>query len=1282
MSMAIASAALWCATHAPAQEQAVPAVDDSPSAALLIEQAQLQARPNPREAARLLTEALDGGPLRLVSAGGDGNRFITVFARVRELLQGDTAVRDAFRREHASRSGEALAAGGEAEIALLRPDTDAGVEAALRRAQAALAAGRCAEALGWLRRCEGSDLLVERRAEFHASMRREALGCADRAPASAGPMPGGSLTAAPGSDWRETWSVPVDGSPAIGAAIGADVRPGAEIGLPTTPLSFAALDSAGVLLDDGRDVRALDRLTGRTTWATPVTGVQRVIDGFALPSGSAIQSVILWGDLALATGAGPGRSGMRVAAIGRREGELRWQSSLVEPERRDQGGTVSGLPVAVDGVLVSGFRRVSPRLETVSSLVAVDLDRPRAPAWTTLLASTGGARGGGARASDVPVVHAGTVFVSTATGAVAAIEPLDGAPRWIVRFPVPVREAGGAANATALTGPAVVDGAVFVLVPDRSRVVVLDAETGAERSSHPTGIDTAYGSPEYLVGDAGSGTVLAVGDRVSCIPASTPASAAWSVSVLDQPLRRRPIGRVAFVRTDDAMKPLVAWPDAEDLAFLDGASGREVARLPGAGASNVVAFGNHVVTVSSTRVSSWMPAVDAERAARDALASLPGIDGVLPLLQLARQSRAPALAEAAAPEAARRAADVDADDPVLLDLVAVLERLERMDFPGKAGASVDAALDAVVERADQPLRGALLRSDRALRRGDAPRAARLAAEAALASPESALLRDGSGEVSAIAACQRRVRSAVATSPAAVQGVVDVVDAAVTTSRGDAAAEARARTIGTVLAAGTAAGSRWLGSSGVPDVLVLPLGRASVGLGTDPSVVAKALSVRGSMASDALAVRPPDPPALAGSPARMVEFVGRLPRLAAGVRHPAGGLLTFAGDELVFRRGPDFGVAWRSPIGMQGGTLIAADGPFVVVEDAAGVPGTVASVTADGRLEWRIDAPPPSEEAADLPLFDRGEAVRRPDSWVGATGTTVVRFRADGAVQAWSRADGTPSWERGAGEGPLLATATDRQFVAVVRQPEDPEQGIRLEVLSADDGSTLLQRSLPEASEVRWMRAVDGGLLIIGTDAGIQCHSVIEPWLAGPRWTVYAGDAASSIRGWHAGRWMLALTQYDDLFAIDAWTGEVASGRFVLSASTAAGLDGPPLDVLVGREAIVVLRQTGVDLFDLEGRPIGATAAVVGRSCLAAAVASDRVVLLEGDPEGRADVVPLRFTTELSVIELSQGGRQQLPPLMLRTMGRGLDTLAITDGSAVAGNGAVIRAIPFAPRPVP
>ena len=75
----IAAALLGClAPVVAAQELALPAVDDSPSSQLLIEQATDQAKANPREAVRLLVQVLDAGPDRLVRAGLDADVFVPV----------------------------------------------------------------------------------------------------------------------------------------------------------------------------------------------------------------------------------------------------------------------------------------------------------------------------------------------------------------------------------------------------------------------------------------------------------------------------------------------------------------------------------------------------------------------------------------------------------------------------------------------------------------------------------------------------------------------------------------------------------------------------------------------------------------------------------------------------------------------------------------------------------------------------------------------------------------------------------------------------------------------------------------------------------------------------------------------------------------------------------------------------------------------------------------------------------------------------------------------------
>ena len=108
----LAAVLLGCLTPAvAAQELALPAVDDSPSSQLLIEQATDQAKANPREAVRLLVQLLDAGPDRLVRAGLDADLFIPVSRRVHFMLMADAALRSAFRRELSADADAQLARG-------------------------------------------------------------------------------------------------------------------------------------------------------------------------------------------------------------------------------------------------------------------------------------------------------------------------------------------------------------------------------------------------------------------------------------------------------------------------------------------------------------------------------------------------------------------------------------------------------------------------------------------------------------------------------------------------------------------------------------------------------------------------------------------------------------------------------------------------------------------------------------------------------------------------------------------------------------------------------------------------------------------------------------------------------------------------------------------------------------------------------------------------------------------------------------------------------------------
>ncbi|MFM7799766.1 MAG: hypothetical protein ACKPBA_12405, partial [Planctomycetota bacterium] len=171
-----AAAAMLAAHAARAQEMAVPAVDDSPSAQLLLEQAADQAKANPREAVRLLVEVLDGAHDRLVRTPDDPDLFVTVAARAHAMLASDAALRTAFRREVDAESRAMLARGDVEALFAARLWTESGLDAALRTAEARLARGDCASALALLDRVAAHDLLAARRALHHAGMVAAAAG--------------------------------------------------------------------------------------------------------------------------------------------------------------------------------------------------------------------------------------------------------------------------------------------------------------------------------------------------------------------------------------------------------------------------------------------------------------------------------------------------------------------------------------------------------------------------------------------------------------------------------------------------------------------------------------------------------------------------------------------------------------------------------------------------------------------------------------------------------------------------------------------------------------------------------------------------------------------------------------------------------------------------------------------------------------------------------------------------------------------------------------------------
>lgn len=1244
-----------------AQERVTPAVGDSPSAELLLEQFDAQSRANPREAVRLAMQALDEGPARLVRAGADDDLFVTVATRIHRALGADRALRDAFRREATPDAAASLAQGDLMRTFVARLDTEPGLEAAMRLAEGAVARGAFAAAACALARVEDHDLLTGRRAEFHARMTATARAALSDAPRSAAGDPvSGTLDAAPAGPWIETWSVPITpmGEPLLGPGAG----PVAGRGPPTAPSAFPSVDDAHVYLDEETSVRAFDLASGRVAWSTFVGGDASGFTGaFGAEEGPGTAVGVAGGQVIAMSAASKGS--VVVSCLGARFGDLRWQSPVDSPEARAGAEPLlpAGMPLIVDGMVVVGARRTTARLETVSWIVATDLDRPGEPAWSTLLASTGSVRMGQGRSADSPIASGGMIVVATATGAVAAVEAIDGSVRWLRRIPVPVREAlapsGGAAS---IAGPAVARGRVFAITPDRASVRAYDLRTGEILADVPTGVDSPFGLPEYLVGlDAGD-VVLAVGDRIAAIDPANPSIARWTLRTGEMPALERPRGRVGLLRVAGGA-PLVAMPDSADLVFLDARDGREAGRIPGAGASNVVACGRQVVGVGAFRVRSWMPASDAERSAREALARGPGVEDAFPLLQLGRQMRSAALVAEAADESLRRASGAEADAGAREDLWALMRSIDVLDLgAGDMRARIDGLVDRSARLAGRAGEGALVRMDRQLRRGAPGEAARLAVEATLEAEPGSSVSDGPVQAAMVASARRRIDAAAAIDPSGASAAVDrEIDRALAARGSSGPERIRVLRAGAMLCGDTAVGRR----------CVDELAGGSEGAWLRAARMASVVRAQGARRAPAARRTPADGPA--------ATFSAVTVPAAPGVSHPAGALVTSASGSLELRRAPTFMPAWRVPLAMSAPVLVAAGADLVVADAGPGGTGALACVSLDGGLRW--SAPGPDTAGADLegvlfPDEDRAP-VPAPATFV-SSGDVIVTVAPDGSASGRRRADGGVAWTLDAPDGRVLATAHGGPVLAILSEPSDgagPEG--ELSVVDAATGTRLRTEAVPGGDRVRWMKVSDAGVVALGTGDGLRAYGAAAD--TGPLWAIDAIEVQDAPRAWFVKGWLVVHDRFDEPVAIDAWTGLPSATAFREPAPPMGSGTDALVTVIVAGGWTAFLHEGHVAFFSEAGDFIGRDAMMPDRSYVTCAAAGDLALVLDGN-SGEAGSGPLRHSALLRILDVARGGAAASAPLRVRSLGRPISSIITAEGLVALGNGSstqVIRVLP-------
>jgi outer membrane protein assembly factor BamB len=1230
------------------QELAMPAVDDSPSSQLLLEQAADQARANPREAVRLLVQALDAGPGLVVRSPRDPDLFVTVGARVHSMLAADPALRAAYRKEVGPDADAQLARGELDALVRRRLDTEAGLRAAMLLAERALARGHFSQALACLERTADHDLLAPPRRERHAALLAE-VRTRVAAPAVSGLGPGFFDRSFASARWGETWDARLP-------------LPGAVLPVPGASALPAVLGDR-VFVDDGRSVRALERLSGRTAWETVVASDP----GSGMRAVSVDRDGLMAFGMGAAVGARPANGAL--ALLDPSDGTVRWDTGIdrLASDRSLEGAVPEGASVIAEGRALVALRKTSARFESVSMLASVDLERPRDGSWVRILATSGSLRLGFARGGESPVLAGGVAYLATATGAVAAVDPWDGALRWLRRFPVPVRDRVPSEEASAVSTPAVVGGRVWAVTPDRTRIIALDAADGTVAAEIAVSSESGFGGPSYMLGDDAAGLVVAVGDRLTGIRAAEPGRVAWSVPVDGE---AGPKGRVSVARTADAAAPVLVVPEEGRVRVVEMRDGADVLALEGIGACNPVLAGAQLLAATPAKVSSWMPVAEAERTARAAMAASGSPESAMALLSLARQFRSAELARDGAEESVRRARSLEPGDPLSAGLLQLLLAVDALDLPG--ADAVERAVDEAATLAGMPERAGFARAERALRRGRPRDAARFAVEAAFAAAPGADVPSADGWRSVDAAARDVIARAAAMDRDASLGASDAADAAVSAAAPGARAAALRRAAR--LAAGTPAGDRALAAcaAALADASPRALAQladecAALGAGLREELLRDLGEWRGALAPRPL------PPSVDGEFARAVEFRGRLPRRMADAGHVRGGVLTVLDGELAFRPAPAFTVAWRAPVPSPEVTLVSAEPDIIVCDDGPQGSGTLVCITPDGSVRW-LAAPPAPDDGIDA---DERDAANDPALALDSvsrcialpTAPAIAVLDRDGRLRAHDRATGAVRWTRdAAGNQPLVVAASPLAIVLVERGPADSDADLRVVALDPADGAPVAAWDLAGTDELHWVRIVPGGLVVIATGTGIEARRLAGGDEDAPYWRLDQLDAREPGMGWALPGRVAYVDRGRALASADAWSGTLRPAVDEDSDATVATM-------VSGKGWFAALSRDSAIFLDAAGALRGRSAPGGDRTFVAAAAALGRLFVVD-HAVGKAEAEEIRSTVLLRDLDPSAGGFERSPPLVLRTVLRRITDISVHDGGVAVGNGSTVQALVF------
>ncbi len=646
------------APDADAQQGVSPVyVDDSPRAADgLIRVGELASVGNLDEAVRVVQSLLDEEGERLLARPDDPDLYISVRRRAAEVLLASAALLDRYRALESAAAARLLAEGDIAGVEGRYLLTPAGFEAALRIAQGHVEAARFEAAILVLEQLdkhpectregarEALEILEnatlyaiaiapaeppEARAATDSRLRPRLDRWRADAGEKAGPVVLPPIPALESPQTAMEHAQPVDLSdllarPLWSDSLGEPIQlnpPNAERPAVRPPdgaqwlFSIPTVVGDGVFVNDSRSISAWNRFTLSPRWRVVIENGRE--GPIAVQAASPIEEM---STLAAASGRVVALTGLPVSGQlqGRRllvcldaqTGRALWSRSAEEFEHPDLEDATLRAPVVIDqGVVIVALSKDLARRRLDSLYGAgVDLISGRL-LWVRPLGSSGSLPYGWRPvAADLPLATGGVYYRGDKIGFVASVETATGRVRWIRRLT-------GLASSTSRSDPpweanrpVMHGGRLLTMSPNRSDIVMLDAETGALLASSPAG---RFDNPDYL---------LMAGDRLIAISPTSITGAdvnAFSASVPVTRIARTAAGLIRG-RIVVSGKELFV-PVLDGLLVIDPLKGEEEApkRLVLDKPGNVLPLESQLLVVDDREVHSYLFWESAERLLRE-----------------------------------------------------------------------------------------------------------------------------------------------------------------------------------------------------------------------------------------------------------------------------------------------------------------------------------------------------------------------------------------------------------------------------------------------------------------------------------------------------------------------------------------------------------------------------------------------------------------------------------------------------------------------------------------